>query len=233
MGVEFIGPEGLIVQQECRRCGDCCRKGSPTMHTVDADLIRNGVFSYGDVYTIRKDELVYNNIDDEFFNIDYELIKMREKPGSRQCKFFADKTEGDDSTALCTVYENRPAQCQNFECWNHDKLMATFAEEKLTRHHLLEGNDALLNLVEQHQEKCSYQMIGEAFQATRKGQDKVGVILDALQYDTFLRSFVTEKMGVPEQYRDLLLGRPLIETIIMFGYKVEKDAEGNYCLAYM
>jgi Fe-S-cluster containining protein len=232
MGLEIVGPAGQMAQLECRRCGGCCRKGSPTLHVVDADLIRNGVFSYSDLYTIRKGELVYNNIDDEFVNIDYELIKVREVAGSRRCKYFKD--EGEGSAAVCAIYKDRPAQCQNFECWNHEKLMSAFSEEKLTRQHLLEGNDVLLELLDRHEEKCSYEMLDEAFKAMRKWQDEAsGTILDALQYDTYLRPFIIEKMGVPGEYLDLLLGRPLTETVIMFGYKVEKDEEGNHCLLRM
>lgn len=220
--MELITPEPL--QVECKRCGNCCRKGSPTLHMTDAALLKSGKLTYKYLYTIRKGELVYNNIDDEFINIDYEVIKVLEKKESRVCNFLA--SESND----CTIYKNRPIQCSSFECWNTEKLIAAFAEEKLTRLQLIGEDKTLRNIIETHDEKCSYATLDKLFEKVQTGEDVVNDIYAIIQYDLDIRPLLTEKMSIPEDYLPLLLGRPLTETIEMFGYRVEKDSDGNLSL---
>ncbi|MBF0515914.1 MAG: YkgJ family cysteine cluster protein [Nitrospirae bacterium] len=222
--MEIITPGS---KTECSRCGQCCDKGSPTLHLGDAQLLKDGILNYKDLFTIREGELVYNNMDEEFMATDYELIKIREKKGSRTCIYY------DEAAAACGIYEKRPAQCQAYECWDTDKFMATFTDEKLTRAELLMGQTQLIDIVNAHSEKCSYTTLLELFTAIGQEKDLTGEVLEILAYDTYMRPLLVEKTGVPEEYLDLLLGRPLIDTVIMFGFKVEKDAEGSFCLVPM
>ncbi|MBF0463773.1 MAG: YkgJ family cysteine cluster protein [Nitrospirae bacterium] len=211
-------------QTECKRCGDCCTKGSPTLHVIDQVLLMEGTLNYKDIYTIRSGELVYNNVDDEFITIDEELIKIKEKPDSRECIFF----NIDDVS--CRIYEKRPAQCQAFECWNTEKFLSVFAEEKMTRETLLQSNPALMDIVETHEMKCSYSVLNNLFEEIRSGKDVVNEVFDILSYDMTIRHMLSDKMGVPNDYMNLLLGRPLNETIIMYGYKVETEEGGFFTL---
>ncbi|QWR76537.1 YkgJ family cysteine cluster protein [Candidatus Magnetomonas plexicatena] len=211
-------------QTECRRCGDCCTKGSPTLHVTDEVLLIEGTLNYKDIYTIRAGELVYNNIDDEFITIEEELIKIKEKPGSRECIFFSK----DDNS--CKIYEKRPTQCQAFECWNTEKFLSVFGEEKITRERLLKSSPALLNIVDTHELKCSYSVLNNLFEEIRSGNDLVNDVFAILNYDMTLRPMLSDKMGVPNDYMNLLLGRPLTETIIMFGYKIETEEGGYFTL---
>ncbi|WP_420265862.1 YkgJ family cysteine cluster protein [Candidatus Magnetominusculus dajiuhuensis] len=209
---------------ECSRCGQCCVKGSPTLHLGDSQLLKDGTLNYKDLFTIREGELVYNNMDDEFITIDCELIKIREKAGCRTCFFHS------EDASSCDIYENRPVQCRAYECWDTEKFMTAFTEDKLTRAELLKGQPSLIEIVNAHDLKCSYKNLEGLFSEIAQGKDYTGEVLEILGYDTYLRPLLIEKTGVPEEYLGLLLGRPLIETVIMFGYKVEKDDEGNYCL---
>ncbi len=220
--MEIVTP--AAIQTQCKRCGECCRKGSPTLHVKDSNLIKNKTLTYADLYTIRKGELVYNNIEDELITIDIELIKIKEKEGSRVCFYLKEETNE------CTIYENRPVQCRAFECWNTDKLLEAFAEEKISREPLVEGDKTIRQIVEEHDEKCSYLILKELFARIQKGDDLVASVLDILRYDTQIRPFLREKLGIPEDFMPLLLGRPLVDTIIMFGYVVEHDEDGNYIL---
>ncbi|MCG6552830.1 MAG: YkgJ family cysteine cluster protein [Candidatus Magnetominusculus sp. LBB02] len=209
----------------CTRCGECCTKGSPTLHFADSQLLRDGTLNYKDLFTIREGELVYNNMDDEFIAIDCELIKIREVKGSRKCIYY-----NEDGVSACAIYDRRPVQCRAYECWDTDKFMSTFTDEKLTRTELLKGQTALIDIVNAHSDKCSYTKLAELFTAIGEGNDLTGDVFEILAYDTYMRPLLVEQSGVPEQYLDLLLGRPLIDTVIMFGYKVEKDEQGNYLL---
>ena len=53
-----------------------------------------------------------------------------------------------------------------------------------------------------------------------------------LQYDTYIRPFIEERLNIPKEATNLILGRPLIETINVFGFKVVKEGE-DYILLPM
>ena len=42
----------------CLRCGECCRRGSPSLHVEDAELLSQGLISTHQVYTLRQGEPV-------------------------------------------------------------------------------------------------------------------------------------------------------------------------------
>ncbi|MBF0606126.1 MAG: YkgJ family cysteine cluster protein [Candidatus Magnetobacterium sp. LHC-1] len=223
--MEIVTP--FSQQDQCLRRGQCCRMGSATLHVADAELIIDSTVKYSDLFTIREGELVYNNLDDEFITIDYELIKINEKEGSRTCSFFV------EDGSVCTIYEHRPAQCKAYECWNTEGFANTFNEEKLTREHLMAGNNSLIDIIRTHEDRCSYAKLAELVGMIRDGKDVVAEVFEAMSYDDTLRALMREKLGIDASYMPLMLGRPLVDTIIMFGYKVEKDQDGNNCLMVM
>ncbi|MBF0539841.1 MAG: YkgJ family cysteine cluster protein [Nitrospirae bacterium] len=213
------------IQVNCNRCGECCRKGGPTLHISDAKLLTEGHLSYSDLYTIRSGELVYNNIEDKLINIDFELIKVKELEGQRTCKFFKD--QGNE----CSIYEHRPLQCEKFECWNSEKLMEAFLEDKLTRSILLAGDDSLTIIVNNHEIRCSYETLKELFDDIAEGKDVTQEIFEILQYDADMRPLLAKNLSIKPEYIPLLLGRPLEQTLHMFGFKIEIDIDRNNCLS--
>ncbi|MGB6065343.1 MAG: YkgJ family cysteine cluster protein, partial [Desulfomonilaceae bacterium] len=96
----------------CIRCGTCCTKGSPTLLEDDMELFKRDVLKPGDVITIRAGEPTYSNETEEVASTRDELIKIREVPGSKTCIFY------EKSGSTCSIYESRPVQCRNQECWN-------------------------------------------------------------------------------------------------------------------
>jgi Fe-S-cluster containining protein len=212
------------IQVNCNRCGECCRKGGPTLHITDAKLLTEGHLSYADLYTIRNGEMVYNNIENKLITIDFELIKVKELDGKRVCKFFL------DTGNVCSIYDHRPMQCEKFECWNSEKLMEAFVEEKLTRSHLLKGNESIGTIVNNHEIKCSYETLKEIFEEIAQGNDVTEDVFEILQYDIDIRPLLVENLSINADYLPLLLGRPITSTLHMFGYKVELDIDGKNCL---
>lgn len=220
--MEIITPFG--VHSMCKRCGECCEKGSPTLHVSDADLIKNGSLKYSDIFTIRVGELVYNNVDDEFISIDYETIKVKERPNGRVCTFY------DESSKECKIYNTRPNQCRAYECWNTDKFMEFYNEEKLTREHVLHGMDWLMDIVEAHEKKCNYLNLTDIVLRVQRGADMVNDVFEIMEYDNTLRDVLIKEKNIPAEYLPVLLGRPIEQTIIMYGYSVETDNDGKKVL---
>ena len=67
----------------CVQCGECCRKGSPTLHEEDLDLLQEGKIPWGQLVTLREGEPAFSPFDEKPFLLPSECIKIREKAGAK------------------------------------------------------------------------------------------------------------------------------------------------------
>ena len=203
----------------CTRCGKCCSEGSPSLLKEDAVLFMSGALSHENTYTIRDRERIRSHGDDSVYESFLEFIKIKAKDGTSVCMFYRDK-EG------CGIYENRPSQCRVYKCWAPENLMKGFEKGALKRRDIFGSVDVLLGVMDKHEEKCSYKKLSETVEKLSEGgEEAVEEIMDMLQYDTYVRPFLLEKFNVPESALDLILGRPLSDTINEFGFKVVKEGD--------
>jgi Fe-S-cluster containining protein len=209
----------------CIRCGECCLKGSPSLHTKDLELIGKGGIERGTLYTIRKGELVRDNIQRKMVIIDREMIKLKEQQReSGGCALYNEKDKE------CRIYEKRPIQCSTLKCWDTDEFFEVYHGPKLTRREVIDDR-VLLGLMTEHEEKCSYLALRKHVNEIKTiGEDAVEKTLEMLKFDYHLRPFVSEKLGVPLDEMDFIFGRPLISTVDMFGLKVIQESDGVFCL---
>lgn len=209
----------LNKRTSCVRCGKCCSESSPSLLKEDTALFLSGVLSYDNTYTLRDGEKIRSNGDGNIYESFVELIKIKDKDEVSVCVFYKDK-EG------CSIYENRPSQCRTYKCWAPENLMNGLEEGALKRSDIFGSVDLLMEVMEKHEEKCSYKKLSDAFERLADGsEDAVEEIMDMLQYDTYIRPFLEEKFNMPQNAMDLILGRPLINTINEFGFKVAKDGD--------
>ena len=210
----------------CMRCGECCSRVSPSLHSEDIDLFKEGILRYGDVYTLRKGEPVRNNIKGTLDTLSEELIKIKESPGGGRCLFY------DEPGRQCRMYDRRPVQCRTQECWNPDALEQLWRRDKLSRRHFLKDDAELMDLIDIHEQRCSAGKLDGAIKeywetGTTSALDPV---VDMLGQDVIIRTFFIEKMGRGEDELDFLLGRPLSRIVEAYRLKVEKDENGPYHL---
>ena len=154
-----------------------------------------------------------------------ELVKVREREGeSGGCIFY------DDPGKACTIYEHRPLQCAALKCWDTTEFLEVFQGPKLMRRQAIE-DQVLLGLMEEHERRCGYalheKLVGEI---ESKGEEAVEQILDLLKFDFHLRPFVADKLGLNPEEMDFFFGRPLTETIAMFGLQVVREPDGSFTL---
>lgn len=236
--LEILTPQGLESRDKpqkmrlnkrtgCIRCGRCCSESSPSLMKEDISLFVSGVISHENVYTIRDGERVMSKGDGNIYESFVELIKIRDKHGTSKCLFYNDN-EG------CSIYENRPSQCRSYKCWAPENLMIGLEEKALRRSDIFGSIDLLMDVIEKHEEKCSYKRLSDAFDRMAEGkEDAVEDIMDMLQYDTYIRPFLEEKFNIPPTAMDLILGRPLVDTINGFGFKVENNGDEYILLPIM
>jgi Fe-S-cluster containining protein len=195
------------------------------LQTEDLNLVKKGLIGRKDLYTIRKGELVKDNINEGLVVTKIELIKVREREGeSEGCIFY------DDPRKACTIYEHRPLQCAALKCWDTTEFLKVFQGPKLVRKQAIE-DQVLMGLIEEHDRRCGYALLERIVREIEsKGEEAVQQILDFLKFDYHLRPFVADKLGLNPEDMDFFFGRPLTETITMFGLQVIQGPDGSFTL---
>lgn len=215
---------GKRKQFNCIQCGTCCKKGGPSFHLEDKNLIEKGIILSKHIYTIRKGEPVFDNVQCRLLTATTDIIKIKGGKNSWTCIFFNE----DDNN--CKIYKNRPIECRALKCWDTEKLERIYSKNRLTRKDLLSKIKDLWNLIEDHQARCSYKKIKGFVRElnTDKRNKAIEGILDIIQYDIHLRPLLAEKAGINPNMIDFLFGRPLTETIKMYDLQVKCEGDRYY-----
>lgn len=211
------------ISAECLRCGTCCRQGGPALHNEDRQLIASGALPLSQLVTIRRDEPAHNPLLDEVVASDAEFIKIKGQGNSWSCVFFDQVNNG------CHIYQTRPLECRLLFCRDTGPLAEIMGRDLLSRQQLLPENDAVLSLLDQLEEECSYRLVNilladkdnDQSETTKQLSDLVRA--DLAIRDTFLRNFPKR-----QQEELFLFGRPLFLVLAPYGFRlVEKDGGIN------
>lgn len=214
-------PKPDTTTTECRRCGTCCKKGGPSFHLEDKVLIEKGIILSKHLYTIRKGELSFDNVKGCILPASSDIIKIKGHKGSWTCVFF------DEKNHECTIYDTRPMECRVLKCWDTREIEKIYAKNRLTRKDLISSIEGLWDLVEGHQKQCGYDLLTLFIDAlnTDKKDDALKGILEIIEHDIKIRELVVQEAGLESDLTDFLFGRPITETIKMYGLKIEKTGE--------
>lgn len=207
-------------RSHCIRCGTCCMKGGPTLHEEDAILFTKGILKRTHVYTLRKGEVV-RNVDETLMVLEHEIIKIKGQGEAWACMFY------DDDLKACNIYNHRPVECRALKCWDLRGLKEVMGRPCLRRRELIKPDDGILKVIGAHEQRCAYETLESAIKEL-PGSDSgnaVEKILDLLQYDHYIRPFLTEKFNVDPSAMVFFFGRPLTTTIRMFGLCVKQEGD--------
>jgi hypothetical protein len=108
--------------------------------------------------------------------------------------------------------------------------MRLYQSPKLHRQDVIEDG-VLLGLIEEQERRCSYALLSDHVrQIAEHGGKAVERILELLKFDFYLRPFMAKKLGLRIEEMDFFFGRPLTETVVMFGLKVERQPDRGFLL---
>lgn len=204
-------------KKECTRCGECCMRGGPVLLRDDLPLLHSRL-SYEDIYTVREGEPQVSRHDQELYFSAMEFVKIREKPGFPSCLFFDD--------GECRIYGQRPLLCRSYKCWAPEDVVTGIGDRALSRQDLFGSVELISDIISRHGEKCSYEKLADAVKRANEGDEaSAEEVVDMLQYDSYMRPFLTEKFQIPSGSMEVVLGRPLSETIEPLGIKVKREGE--------
>lgn len=209
----------------CVACGECCRIGSPSLHADDLELLTKGNIPWGNLITLRCGEPVRSPFQQTMLSLSEERIKIREKPGSRECIFL------DSETDHCLIYINRPTQCRAQACWDPKAALGLQKTPYLTRSEIFQGVDLLLDLIEEHDRRCSFGKLVQAFDHLRETRgNSIEEVLQLLAYEDHFRRFLGSQLNIPDENLELVFGRSFAELVPLFGFRIIMEPDGSRCL---
>ena len=201
--------------EKCRRCGTCCRNGGPTLHLEDKHLVESGIIPLKSLFTIRKGEPANDNIRKSIQPAATDIIKIKGQNNTLVCRFF------NLEDIICKIYEHRAIECRVLKCWDTEEIERIYSKNRLVRKDLISGVAGLWDLVEEHQRRCSYEIIQNFINRDKsdKKTDSMKELIEIINYDMHFRQLIIDRGGVDPEMLDFLFGRPLADTIRMFGFE--------------
>ncbi|MCB2183137.1 MAG: YkgJ family cysteine cluster protein [Desulfobulbaceae bacterium] len=207
-------------QQECKRCGTCCKKGGPILHKDDLLLVPKGILSINHLVTIRQGELAFNPFNNRLEHSKHELLKIAGKAGGWECIFY------DSAKSSCTIHQNRPLECRLLKCWDIHDIEQINGKEYLNRADIVEKNDPLREYMELAEEKCSYFEINSFLQKIR-GQKQDQSILEQLtailEQDLGIRNKAVYFYKLSLQSELFYFGRPMFQTVYSPHFQIKLE----------
>jgi Fe-S-cluster containining protein len=213
-----------IDRTQCLRCGTCCRKGGPTLHLEDQELVESGIIPLKHLFTIRQGEPAYDNVTGVIAPAVTDIIKIKGvSESSSICRYYNSTTKG------CGIYDQRPAECRALKCWDTHEIERLYNCRRLTRRHLLSTVNGLWDLVQDHQERCDYSHAAELAAQLKQVQPPAKSheqLLQLIHYDESIRQVIRERANLDPGMLPFLFGRELSFTIQMFQLKRVRTDQG-------
>lgn len=205
----------------CRRCGICCKKGGPALHTEDTARVAQGEIPLISLFTLRAGERVYDNVRAAVMILDREIIRIKGEGESPVCRFY------DAEARSCRIYMHRPLECRVLTCWDTAAIERIYHRGRLVRKDLLASVKGLWELIEAHEARCSHFTLAAHIAQLKTARDHTleTAICETIAYDRQIRKLCVEKSGVDARLLDFLLGRPLPETLSAHGVTVNRSKD--------
>jgi Fe-S-cluster containining protein len=213
--------------QECKKCGKCCEKSGPTLHIEDKYLIVQGKIPPADLVTLRKGETAFDPRTGEPVILENELIKIKGRNKSWTCIYL------DEDKKICSVYDSRPVECRLLKCWDIKPIVSMMNKNLLTREIVFQKIEGLGQLIQEHDEKCSYGEIRNLLGKIETGTDEEALqrLKEIILFDVNIRELVSEKQKAASHMLDLIFGRSLVKTMDQFKYKVSFSANNSLVIS--
>ena len=190
--------------ESCIRCGTCCEKGGPTLHSEDRIFLQKGVLRPTHLFTLRAGELAYHPLEERLIELSDEVIKIKGMDGSSTCTFY------DAEQKACSIYEDRPLECRVLKCWDTAEVEGLFMKDLLSRLDLCPKGSAVAEMISAYERSFPpgriYGLLSEA--ASPEGAQQTGPEIEQMvSTDEAFRQKVVEALGLGEDELEFFFGR--------------------------
>jgi len=209
-------PEGATL---CIRCGTCCKKGGPSLHLEDKEILLAGHIERESLITIRRGELAFFPLSERPEPIEKELIKVAGKGKGWVCCFY------DEKESCCTIYAHRPLECRLLKCWDTAQLVSVIGKDTMTRADILSEDDPVLRFIEIHEQECSIRMAEDLVSVLLEkddDQESLAKLTALVHQDLAIRSGAISEFGLSLEAELFLFGRPLFKVLSARGFQLMK-----------
>jgi len=198
----------------CRRCGQCCLKGGPTLHREDLPLLGPGGIRRAQLVTLRRGETVRENVAGGLVRLESEVVKVAGLGQAPACLFH------DHAARACLIHARRPAECRALFCEDTSALESLYRRDRLTRGDILDQGGGLWELVSFHDRTFPADMASELSRKAAVGRREAFDSLVELSRaeESFRRAFM-EKTGIESLELDFYFGRSLARVCAPFGMR--------------
>ncbi len=186
----------------CQRCGTCCQRTTPTLHSKDISLVLDGHIPLSSLVCLRAGEKIWNNVRGKVQTLQQELLQLKPLKDSRQCIYFK-KNKG------CLIYTHRPLECRTLACWNTSSLEQLYARDWISRRDIFPCS--VLELIQVHEQECALVRLRPVLErfAAQQEQAAFDRLVSACRFDLHFRDIVAEKTPYGPDTHDVIFGRPL------------------------
>ena len=210
--------------ESCIRCGTCCEKGGPTLHSEDRIFLQKGVLRPTHLFTLRAGELAYHPLEERLIELSDDMIKIKGRDGSSVCTFY------DADQQACAIYESRPLECRALKCWDTAEIEGFFMQDLLSRLDLCPKGSAVADLISAYERSFPpgriYSLLSEAG-SPEGAQETDPEIEQMVSTDEAFRQKVVEAMGLKEDELEFFFGRPIKALVadirILMDHKLENS----------
>jgi len=215
-GIHGLTPEGATL---CIRCGTCCKKGGPSLHLEDKEILFAGHIERESLITIRKGEFAFFPRGGRPEPIQKELVKIAGKGKGWVCCFY------DEKKSSCTIYAHRPLECRLFKCSDTVQLLSVIGKDTMTRADILSADDPILRFIETHEQECSISMAEDLISVLLEKNDDpeaLAKLTSLVHRDLTIRSRAISEFGLSLEAELFLFGRPLFKILSARGFQLMK-----------
>ncbi len=210
----------VIEQTMCKKCGNCCKKGGPALHTQDLLLVKSGKIPVSSLITIRKGELANNPLTEKIQPTNVELVKIVGTGRQWDCCYY-------DEQSGCTIYENRPFACRVLKCWDTEEILGLVEKDTLSRFDILDTDDPLIPVVMEHERICPCDdlgyvqcNLGQLSDQQKKDMEK------RVRTDLHFRTRVIKDFKLKVSGELFYFGRPLFQLLQPLGVRISESSTG-------
>ena len=208
------------LQTSCRKCGNCCRQGGPSLHEHDLSLDHAGKIPISSLITIRKGELTENPLAGGIQPAGVELVKIVGTGREWDCCYY-------DGKKGCTIYSYRPLACVLLKCWDTAEILSIVEKETLCRLDILDSDDPLVPVIEEYERICpspDFMDIREKRGRLSSSQKKE--LEKLVRNDLRFRTRVIRDFDLKLSEELFYFGRPLFQLLQPLGAFVSESPSG-------
>lgn len=210
-----------IPQAHCKRCGTCCMKGGPALHSEDLTLIEQNTLSRDQLITLRKGELVYKPDSDTPQAVQCELIKINGSGRQWQCQFYDEAGNG------CGIYADRPLSCRELQCWDTSAVELLIEKNTLSRLDIVAENEPIYQIILDHERNCPCPDLASIKRSLENKEPiKLGDLEKLINKDIEIRNGAVKNLKISLAEELFYFGRPLFQLLQQIGVLV-REQEGT------